>query len=187
MATEAIHIASSTSQPVLPLDCLEPHWYAAYTCAQHEKRVAQQLDAHQVTNYLPLYETVHRWKDRRKLVQLPLFPGYVFVWISLRSRLDVLRLPGVVRLVGFNGTPTPLPEHEVEGLRRALTEGVRAEPHPHLRVGRRVRITRGPLLGREGILKRWKGALRVVLSLELIQRSILLDIEASSMEPIDNR
>ena len=187
MATESIYISSSASQSLLSLDCLEPHWYAAYTCAQHEKRVAQQLEACQVTNYLPLYEAVHRWKDRRKLVQLPLFPGYVFVWIPLRSRLDVLRLPGVVRLVGFNGTPTPLPEHEVEGLRRALSQGVRAEPHPHLRVGRRVRITRGPLVGREGILKRWKGALRVVLSLELIQRSILLDIEASFTEPIDNR
>lgn len=183
MATEAIHIASSVSQPVLPLDCLEPHWYAAYTCAQHEKRVAQQLDGRGVVHYLPLYEAVHRWKDRRKLVQLPLFPGYVFVRIPLRNRLDVLCLPGVVRLVGFNGAPTPLPEQEVEGLRRALTEGVRAEPHPYLRVGRRVRITGGPLVGREGILKRWKGALRVVLSLELIQRSILVDIEALFVEP----
>src|SRR5258708_1431472 len=163
MATEGIHIASSVSQPVLPLDCFEPQWYAVYTCAQHEKRVAQQLYAHGVAHYLPLYEAVHRWKDRRKLVQLPLFPGYVFVRIPLRDRLDVLRLAGVVRLVGFNGAPTPLPEQEVEGLRRALTEGVRAEPHPYLSVGRRVRITRGPLVGREGILRRCKGSLRLLL------------------------
>lgn len=184
MATEPIRIVDSASRLEVAFHLPEPHWYATYTCAQHEKRVARQLDAHGVTHYLPLYEAVHHWKDRRKLVQLPLFPGYVFARIRLEDRLQVLRLPGVVRLVGFNGLPVTIANEEVEGLRRALAKGIRAEPHPYLSIGQRVRITSGPLVGREGILKRWKGALRVVLSTELLKRSIALDIDALNVQPL---
>jgi transcription antitermination factor NusG len=159
-------------------------WYAVYTRAQHEKRVAQLLAQRSVENFLPVYETVHRWKDRKVSLQMPLFPGYLFVRIALIDRLRVLQVPSVVRLVGFNGGPTALADEEVEGLRRALAEGVRAEPHPYLRVGRLVRITAGPLAGREGILKRWKGDLRVVLSTDLIQRSILVDVDARCVVPV---
>src|SRR5258708_6550370 len=120
-------------------------------------------------------------------LQLPLFPGYLFVRISLHDRLKVLQVPSVVRLVGFNGVPTALAEEEVEGLRRALAAGLRMEPHPYLTVGRRVRITAGPLAGREGILKRRKGTLRVVLSTELIQRSVFVDIDVSSVVPVHGR
>lgn len=187
MVKEAIHTASLVSHAGLELDCLDPHWYAAYTRAQHEKCVARQLDERAVERFLPMYEAVHRWKDRRMRVQVPLFPGYVFVRIPLQNRLDVLRIPSVVRLIGFNGAITPIPDEEIEGLRRALDGGLRAEPHSFLRVGRRVRITSGSLTGREGILKRWKGRVRVVLSIELIQRSIFVDIEATSVEPIPSR
>lgn len=117
-------------------------------------------------------------------LELPLFPGYLFVRLALRDRLQVLRVPGVARLVGFNGAATPLPDTEIESLRRALAEGLRAEPHPYLKVGRSVRITTGPLAGREGILKRYKGDLRVVLSIELIQRSISVEVDASSVIPV---
>jgi transcription antitermination factor NusG len=177
--------ASNSANLGRRLDCAEPRWYSVYTCAQHEKRVAQQLDARGVAHYLPLFETTRRWKDRRKLVQLPLFAGYVFVQIALENRLEVLRLPGVVRLVGFNGSPAPLADEEVEGLRRALASGTRAEPHRYLTVGRRVRITSGPLAGREGILKRWKGVVQVVLSVELLKRSIIVHTDALDVEPID--
>jgi transcription antitermination factor NusG len=176
---------SSVLQNQVPPCFFESRWYAIYTCARHEKRVAEQLGNRRVTHYLPLYEAVHRWKDRRKSVQLPLFPGYVFVRIALRERAQILQVRGVVRLVGFNGMPTPLAEEEVDGLRRALVEGIRAEPHRYLNIGRRVRITSGPLVGREGILKRWKGALRVVLSTEWLRRSIIVDIDASHVRPID--
>jgi len=162
-------------------------WYAVYTRAQHEKRVAQLLAQRSVEHFLPIYETVHRWKDRKMCLQLPLFPGYLFVRIALIDRLRVLQVPSVVRLVGFNGGPTALADEEIEGLRRALAEGVRAEPHPYLRVGRRVRITAGPLAGREGILKRWRGDQRVVLSTDLIQRSILVDVDASCVAPVQER
>ena len=168
-----------TEPTELPSEYYVARWYAAYTSANHEKGVAKQLDERSVEHSLLLYESVRRWKDRRVKLQLPLFPGYVFVRLALRDRLQVLQVPGVVRLVGFNGAPTPLPDEEIESLRLALAEGLRAEPHPYLKVGRRVRITRGPLAGREGVLKRWKGDLRVVLSTELIQRSISVEVDAS--------
>jgi transcription antitermination factor NusG len=157
-------------------------WYAAYTCANHEKRVAQQLSVRSVEHFLPLYESVRRWKDRRVQLQLPLFPGYVFVRMALRDRLQVLEIPSVARLVGFNGAPTPLPDGEIEALKAGLAGGVRAVPHPYLKVGRRVRITSWPFEGLEGILIRRKNGLRFVISLDLIQRSILLDVEASSVD-----
>jgi transcription antitermination factor NusG len=168
----------------LPTEYCEPQWYAAYTSANHEKRVALQVRQRAVEHYLPVYESVRQWKDRRMKLDLPLFPGYVFVRLALRDRLHVLQVPGVVRLVGFNGTPTPIPDQEIESLRLALAEGLRAEPHPYLKVGRRVLITRGPLAGREGVLKRWKHDLRVVLSTELIQRSISVEVDASAVMPV---
>jgi transcription antitermination factor NusG len=159
-----------------------PHWYAAYTCARHEKRVAQQLGQRGIEHFLPMYESVRRWKDRRMQLQLPLFAGYVFVRIPICERLSVLQVPSVVRLVGFNGMPTPLANEDVESLRGVLGNGLRVAPHPYLTVGRRVRITAGALAGREGILVRRKGMARVVLSIELIQRSILVDVGADTLE-----
>jgi transcription antitermination factor NusG len=167
-----------------PDENCEQHWYAVYTNSNHEKRVALQVCQRSIENFLPLYESVRQWNDRRMKLELPLFPGYVFVRLALRDRLQVLRIPGVVRLVGFNGPATALPDEEIEGLRRALANGLRAEPHPYLTVGRRVRITAGPLAGREGLLKRWKGDLRVVLSTELIRRSISVEIDISSVVPV---
>ena len=117
-------------------------------------------------------------------LQLPLFPGYVFVRMALVDRLRVLQVPSLVRLIGFNGHLAALPDAEIEGLKNGLAGGVRAEPHPFLTAGRRVRIKAGPLQGREGILIRRKGSLRVVLSIELIQRSIVVDIDVADVEPL---
>ncbi len=158
-------------------------WYAVYTAARHEKRVAEQLERRRVECFLPLYEAVHRWKDRRARVTLPLFPSYVFVRIALPDRLQVLQVPSVVRLVSFQGEPTPLPDSEIEVLRRGLAQ-THAMPHPYLKVGRRVRIKSGPFQGMEGILKRRKDNFRLVLSLDLIMRSIVLDIDAAVIEPL---
>lgn len=162
----------------------EPRWYAIYTRSRHEKFAADLLRRKQVETFLPLYETIRRWKNGDHRVALPLFPGYAFVHIALGDRLHVLKVPGVVRLVGFDGTPTPLEDAEVESLRQALSAGVKAEPHPYLTAGHRVRVTAGPLAGRQGVLVRRKGTSRVVLSVDLIQRSILVDVEASSLEPV---
>jgi transcription antitermination factor NusG len=175
--------ATLADASVLLTEYSNSRWYAAYTSANHEKRVALQLGQRSVEHFLPVYESVRHWKDRRVKLELPLFPGYVFVRLALHDRLRVLQVPGVAKLVGFSGAPTPLADEEIEGLRRALTEGLRVEPHPYLKVGRPVRILTGPFASREGILKRWKGNFRVLLSIELIQRSILVDVDASSVVP----
>jgi transcription antitermination factor NusG len=183
MATEASHLTITASSSVLSTVYVEPRWYAAYTSANHEKRVAEQLGVRSVEFYLPVYSSVRRWKDRRVTLQLPLFPGYIFVRLALRDRMRVLQVPGLARLVGFNGRPFPLDDQEIDGLRRALEAGLRATPHPYLTVGRRVRITAGPLAGRTAILQRRKGSARFVVSMDLIQRSILVDLTADSIEP----
>jgi transcription antitermination factor NusG len=169
--------------PELPSIYLEPHWYAAYTCPNHEKQVAVQLLERSVEHFLPLYEAVHRWKDRRVRLHLPLFPGYVFVRLALRDRLKVLRVPSVARLVGFGEHPVALPEHEIETLRTGLSGGFGAQPHPYLTVGRRVRIRSGPLAGMEGILLRKKSNFRVVLSINLIARSVAVEADAADLIP----
>lgn len=179
-----INLADAAMWPSLPAEYCEPRWYAVYTSANHEKRVAEQLAARTIDHFLPSYASVRRWKDRRVTLQLPLFPGYVFVRVELRNRLQVLQIPGVARLVGFGGMPVPLPEDEIDALRTGLASGVRVEPHPYLNVGRRARIKQGPLAGLEGILLRWKGNWRVVLSLDLIQRSVAVDVDAALLEPV---
>ena len=161
----------------------EPRWYAACTRSRHEKVVAEHLQGKGIETFLPLYTTVRRWKNGDHRVRLPLFPGYAFARFALGNRLPVLKVPGVVRLVGFNGVPAALDDEELESLRRALAAGVSAEPHPYLNEGQRVRITAGPLAGREGTLVRRKGTVRVVLSIDLIQRSVLVDVNSEALEP----
>jgi transcription antitermination factor NusG len=163
---------------------LDLKWYALYTSANHEKRVREQLELRSVASFLPLYETVRRWKDRRVHLHLPLFPGYVFARMALVDRLPVLQIPSVVRLVGFNGCPSPLSDEEIEGLKNGLAGDVKAQPYPFLTAGRRVMIKAGPLEGHQGILVRRKGSVRVVLSLELIQRSIIVDVDVADVQPI---
>lgn len=162
---------------------LQPHWYAVYTRSRHEKTVADQLVHKSVEHFLPLYETIRKWKNGRFKVRLPLFPGYLFVHIPLRQRLQVLQVPGVVQLVGSGGVPLALPPTEIETIRDALTKGLQAYPHPYLTVGSLVRISSGPLEGLHGILLRKKGKLRLVVSVDLIMRSIAIDVDASEVQP----
>jgi transcription antitermination factor NusG len=160
-----------------------PDWYAIYTCANHEKRVAAELGARSVEHFLPLYSSVRRWKQRRVRLELPLFPGYVFVRIALGERLRVLEIPSVVRLVGFRGLPAALPEDEIAALRCGLSSGrSRTEPCPRWATGRRVRITGGPFAGLCGVMKRCKAGLRVVVSLDLIERSVAVEVDAGEIQ-----
>jgi transcription termination/antitermination protein NusG len=164
--------------------CAETRWYAAYTCANHEKRIAEQFHLRGVEFFLPVYDTVRRWKDRRVRMQFPLFPGYVFVHAPLAHQLRIVQVPGVVRLVGFGPVPTPLPDEQIETLRRALDLKVGTAPHPYLKVGRRVKIISGSLAGLTGILLRNKNGDRVVLSIELIMRSVAVEVDVADIEPI---
>jgi|SRR5690242_13337809 len=161
-----------------------PSWYAAYTHARHEKKVAQQLHDRGIENFLTLYHSVRRWKDRRKELDLVLFPGYVFVRLPLGETLRVLQLPGVASLVSFNGQPAALPNDDVEALRNALTQGVHAEHHPYLTAGRRVKVVHGPLAGAKGVLQRLKNNCRIVISIDAIMRSVSVEIDESDVEAI---
>ena len=164
-----------------------PHevlWYAGYTAARHEKRVAEHLTQRGVEHFLPLYETIHRWNNGRHRVQLPLFPGYVFVRIALQDRLRVIEVPGFVRLVGFNGLAYPLPEADINKMKEALSKGVLAEPYPYLTAGTRVEIRSGPLQGMKGILLRRQNKYRFVISVDLIMRSMVVEVEAGDVVPI---
>ena len=168
----------------LPPSYSEHLWYAAYTSANHEKRVAQQFAQRVIEHFFPYYQSVREWKDRKVRLQLPLFPGYVFVRLKLRDHIKVLQVPGVAKLVGFGGIPTALPQEEIDVLRTSLLHGVRAEPHRYLNVGRRVRVNSGPLAGMEGILVRKKNQDRLVISLELIFRSVAVEVDGFGLEPL---
>lgn len=159
-------------------------WYAGYTAARHEKRVAEHFTQRGVEHFLPLYETIHRWNNGRHRVQLPLFAGYIFVRIALKDRLRVLEVPGFVRLVGFNGLACPLPESDIKQMMEALSKGVLAEPYPYLTAGTRVEITNGPLQGMTGILLRRQNKCRVVISVDLIMRSMIVEVEAGDVAPV---
>lgn len=162
-------------------------WYAAYTSSRHEKTVAEHLRQREVECFLPLYETVRRWNNGRHRVQLPLFPSYVFVRMAIRDKLRVLQVPGLVQLVTFQGAPAVLPDAEIETLRNALAAGVPAQPYRYLTLGSRVEICRGPLQGMRGILLRHQGQFRVVLSVEMIMRSVVVEVEASDVVALNRK
>jgi transcription antitermination factor NusG len=157
-------------------------WYALYTFPRHEKRVAEQIEHRRFTSFLPVYRSVRRWKDRRKELELALFPGYVFVCMELKDRLQDLQLPGVVRLVSSNGEPAPIAAEEIEALRSKLSRSQRMEPHPYLRTGRRVRVRTGPMQGLEGIVVRRKDRCRIVFSIDLLKRSVAVELDEADLE-----
>jgi transcription antitermination factor NusG len=162
----------------------ERHWYAAYTCAHHEKSVTRHLELRSMESFLPLYEKSSRWKDRQVKVQLPLFSGYVFVRMQLDEKLRVLQIPGVVSLVGFNRQPAPIADEEMRALQCGLNGTLLAEPWPFITVGQLVRVKSGPLRGLDGVLVRKKTVCRFVLSLQLIQRSVAVEVDAADLESV---
>ncbi|MGA9389339.1 MAG: UpxY family transcription antiterminator [Candidatus Sulfotelmatobacter sp.] len=159
-------------------------WYAVYTRHQHEKNVARALVGKGFEAFLPLYTAVHRWKDRDKQLSLPLFPCYVF----LRSPLDrwqpILTIPGVHSVLGFGGKRSMIPDSEVEAIRRMVASPLLAEPHPFLTCGDRVQLRAGPLQGLEGILLRKRSVWKLVVSVEMLQRSVAVEVDASMVERV---
>ena len=156
---------------------LPARWYVACTFSRHEKVIADRLRSKGVDTYLPLYWAVRTWGQRRVNLEVPLFPGYVFVKTELTRKARILEHPGIIRFVGFNGTATPIADEDMERLRTSLS-ACKAEPYPYLRAGKRVRIKTGPLLGVEGTIVRRKGAIRLVVQIDLIQRAVLLELDA---------
>ena len=156
-----------------------PAWYALHTCSRHERRIASQLALRSLEFFLPLYRSMRHWNDRSKLLELPLFPGYIFVHIALKDRLRVLSIGGAVGLVG-PGEPKAVRDCEIHQIKQLLLVK-NLEPYPYMRVGSRVRVTRGPLEGTEGYVLRCKNSCRVVISLHLIQRSVAVEVDAADL------
>jgi len=162
----------------------EESWYAVQTRARHEKTVEYRLQERGVTTFLPLMTEVHRWSDRKKVVQLPLFGCYVFAKIAATSaeRLRVLRVDGVLSLVGSGREGTPIPDSEIESVRLLLEEGLPWSSHPFPKIGQRVRIRSGALNGVEGVLVSRNGDRTLVISVDAIQRSLAVRVEGYEVE-----
>jgi transcription antitermination factor NusG len=163
---------------------VQPQWYAIRTRSRHEKMVSDQLEQQGIETFLPLIKRTHKWSDRMKEVELPLFAGYNFVRVVLSSpdRLRVLQAHGVAGFVGINGTGTPIPENQIQGIRTLLASKIPFEEHPFLRVGQRVRIRGGCLDGVEGILAAQNGDQSLMISLEPIQRSLSIRVQGYLVE-----
>ena len=161
----------------------ESAWWALYTRHQHEKTVAEMLEAKGLEVFLPLYESIRRWKDRSKMLSLPLFPCYVFVRGAVNRRLQVVSTPGVHMILSHGEKIATVPEEEIEAIRRTVDGSMRVEPHPFLKVGERVRVTRGTLEGVEGILVRKKNLFRLILSVNMLAQSVAVEISAADVEP----
>lgn len=142
-----------------------------------------QLDGKQVENFLPTFEKMSQWKDRKKLIQMPLLPGYLFVKISLLRRLEVLKAYGAVQLVGNSAGPVPIPEEQITSVRTFVEVSLKCDPYPYLKVGKKAKIKEGPLAGLEGILIRNKSKSLFVLSVDLIQRSVSVELGIWLIEP----
>ena len=172
-----------TNQAVLPLPT-QAHWYAVQTRPRHEKKVITNLNEKHIESYLPLLNQMHHWSDRRKLVQVPLFPGYVFVRAQLDPRVfvAVLSIWGALAFVGPQREAMPIPESQIEDIRTLLSTKVCLSPYPFLKVGQRVRVRGGALDGVEGILVT-NGQKRLVISVESIHRSLSMTIEGYDIEP----
>lgn len=169
-----------------------PAWYACYTRARHEKRVNARLEERGFETFLPLVPRVRQWHDREKVVQWPLFPGYVFVRFDLRSLADVLRTPGVSTVVRFNGRAVPVPEGEIESVRR-FVEALRGreaeswEPEPLVEAGDRIRVASGPFEGVAGVVleQRGRGRALIQIGVEAIGQGVKVEVDARSLETLD--
>ena len=181
--SQVLHYDVSPRAPVWE-QAAEHNWYAVYTSPCHEKQVAEHLAIREIEHYLPLYQLSRRWKDgRRVTLQAPLFPSYLFVHAAHQHRGKILGVPGILSIVGTSRGATPLPTAEIESLRNGLHLH-NATPHPFLTVGERARIRSGSLAGMEGIVLRHKNSTRIVLTLELIMKSIAVEVDVADIEPL---
>jgi transcription antitermination factor NusG len=185
-----ILISPSNMRPVIPATfagppevALESGWHALYTINRHEKRIAEHLSMRGIEHFLPLYSTQRRWKNGSQMtLRLPLFPSYLFVRVSRRERVRVLEVPGVLSIVGGTGKePAMLDTDQVEIIRKAVELG-NAQPHPIVVAGQRGRIRNGVFAGVEGIVARVRNTYRVVLMVELIMKSVAVEVDGEDLE-----
>ncbi|NKE73143.1 UpxY family transcription antiterminator [Candidatus Manganitrophus noduliformans] len=164
---------------------LYPRWYAIRTKSRHEKFVRNHLAGQGFDPVLPLVRRLNQWKDRKKEIDTPLFPGYCFARFAWKDHFSVLKAPGVVQIIGGSGRPEPIPDHEIEAVQKLTTTTLFYEPFTYLQEGSRVKISRGPLQGVEGILSRKDGQHRVVIAIHLIQQAAAVEMDISDVAPLE--
>jgi transcription antitermination factor NusG len=162
------------------------HWFAVQTRSRHEKKAIAELQEKGIESFLPLFAERHKWSDRQRIVEVPLFPQYLFVRIAAGSddRVSVLRTNGVIGLVGTKGIGIAIPDAQIERIQRIISEKIPYNPHLYLNVGKRIRIRGGALDGLEGILTAVNGDETLVVSVELIQRSLAVRIAGFEIEAV---
>lgn len=166
-------------------DISEYYWYAVHVRSRHEFKVLNRLTVAGIDVFLPVVERLNKWKDRKKLVSFPLFPGYLFVHIHkiYDTMLAILKTPGVVRFIGIiPGEPEPVPDEQIDSLKRLVESKENLDPYPYLKEGQRVRIKKGPLAGVEGILTEKAGQHILVLSVDILRQGVSIKIDASDVE-----
>lgn len=159
----------------------EVHWYALWTRSRHEQVVREQLEQKGVEAFLPTVTRWSRWKDRKKKIDWPLFPGYCFARFHPRERMPVLKCMGVVNIISFEGEPAPIPEHEICGIRQLVESDLAYDPCPLIREGMMVEVIHGPLKGVIGRLMRKSEKARLVLSVDLIGQAVSVEVDAADV------
>jgi transcriptional antiterminator RfaH len=178
--------AISYNTRIIKRPTFKPNWHAVYTRHCHEKKVFEQLKQMEIEAYLPLYTTIRQWKDRKKKVSLPLFSCYIFVYITKKKYYDVLNIPGVVRFVIFEGKAVAIPEKQIQLIKNLLEQKIELEELPgKMQKGKRVQIKAGPLTGITGELIDFLNNRRVVLQIEEINKSLLVNIPMHYLKPLD--
>src|SRR5271168_3783254 len=172
--TETLRSVIDTSKDRIPVS-----WFALQVRARQEFRIAEHLRLSGFDEFLPLYKCSKRWSDRIKEVESPLFPGYLFCRFDPLDRLPILKIPGVIQIVGFNRQPIPVDEAEIHAIQALVASGIPNQPCPYLKIGDKVRIESGPLRGLEGLLVEFQGNHRLVLSVTLLQRSVGVKIDSA--------
>lgn len=167
-------------------DVDQPRWYVLFVRSNQERKVAEALHGRDLEYFLPCYQSLRQWKDRRAMLEIPLFPGYVFLRLPLAQRARALTVPNVVALVGTRNQPSAISEEEIAWIKLGIEHG-RAEPYPYLTLGQRVLVTEGVMCGMEGILVRKRNNTRVVVSLDSIARSFVVEIDISCLRPVGTR
>jgi transcription antitermination factor NusG len=160
-----------------------PAWYAIWTRSRHEQVVREQLQQKGVEAFLPTIPRWSRWKDRKKKIDWPLFPGYCFGRFDPSDRLAVLKCTGVVTIVSFNGDIAPIPEQEIDGIRRLVQSDLQYDPCPLVREGMQVEVTHGPLKGVVGRLLRKGAHARLILAVDLIGQAVSVEVDAADVKP----
>jgi transcription antitermination factor NusG len=163
------------------------NWYAVYTRSRHEQKTNERLLEKKIETFLPLIERWSRRKDRRKRIQIPLFPGYLFVRTLLEAQihLEILKTEGVVQILGNNENPIPIPGEQIRAIQSLIRNGVAIERHPYLKEGMKVRVVNGPLMGIEGILVKTETKKnRLIISVDLLQESVSVEMDDLDIEPI---